>query len=115
MTLSYSDIIITVIIVGVVLWAAHRLGQVNPVGTGKLATRLSAVELKVAEQGTKMDAVEQSVATLVEGQAGTTREVAAMRVEMASDRGLAERTWASVSRIETFFIEDAFRNRKEGR
>jgi hypothetical protein len=111
MTFSYMDILITLLIVGVVLFAAHRLGQANPIGTGKLARRLSAVELKVAEQGEKLDSLDRGLVTLVTSSAETARGVEAMRIELASDRGLTERTWAAVDRLQHFFIEDAFKRR----
>jgi hypothetical protein len=109
MTLSYSDIIITLIIVGVVLFAAHRMGQANPVGTGRLSKRLSAVEVKVAEQGEKLDSLDKAMLTLADSTAETARELGAMRMEMAGDRGLAERTWASVDRLQNYFIENSFK------
>lgn len=111
MTFTYSDILITIVIVAVVLYAAHRLGQVNPIGTGKLARRLGAVELKVAEQGEKLDSLDRAMVTLADSTAGTVRELGAMRVEMAGDRGLAERTWAATDRLQHYFIEDAFKRR----
>lgn len=111
MTFTYTDILITVAIVVVVLYAAHRLGQVNPVGTGKLARRLGAVELKVAEQGEKLDNLDRVMVTLATSTADTAREMGAMRIEMAGDRGLAERTWAATDRLQNYFIEDAFKRR----
>lgn len=115
MTLSYLDIVITAVILVVVLAASHRLGQVNPVSTGRLSKRLSAVELKVAEQGEKIDALDDAVKLLAESSAVTATEIGAMRIEVAADRGLAERSWASISRLEHFFMEDAFRARREGK
>lgn len=115
MTFSYSDIVITVVIVAVVLFAAHRRGQINPVGTGNLAKRLSAVELKVAEQGEKIDKLDKAMQLLAESSAVTAKELGAMRVEMAADRGLEERTWASVTRLEHFFMEAGVNARREGR
>lgn len=112
MSLSYSDIVITLVIVGSVLFAAWRLGQINPVGTGKLAKRLSAVELIVAEQGKKLDSQGEALTTLAVSSADTARNVAAMRVEIASDRGVTERTWSAVDRLQTFFIEDSFKARR---
>ena len=109
--MSYVDIIITVAICAVVLFAAHRQGQANPVGTGKLAKRLSAVELKVAEQGEKLDSLDRMMVNLDATAAATATSVAAMRVELAADRGLTERTWAAVDRLQHFFIEDAFKQR----
>jgi uncharacterized coiled-coil protein SlyX len=111
MTLSYSDIIITLIIVGVVLFAAHRMGQANPVGTGRLSKRLSAVEVKVAEQGEKLDSLDRVMTTLATSAADTSRGVEALRVEMAADRGLTERTWFAVDRLQSFFIEDSFKRK----
>lgn len=113
MTLSYTDIIITLVIVGVVLFAAHRMGQANPVGTGRLSKRLSAVELKVAEQGAKLDSMETMMGTLADSTADTVRGIDALRVEMAADRGMVERTWFAVSRLQDFFIEDSFKRRSE--
>lgn len=114
MTLSYGDILITAVIVAVVLITAWRLGQTNPVGTGKLARRLSAVELKVAEQGEKLTALDTAVKTMAESTALTARELAAMRIEMAGDRGLGERTWEAVDRMQHFFMEEGFRSRRSG-
>ena len=102
MTLSYTDIIITAVIVAVVLYAAHRLGQVNPVGTGKLARRLSLVEQKVAS-------IEVTLTTLADSAADTATAVAAMRIELAGDRGLTERTWSAVDRLQNYFIEQSFK------
>jgi hypothetical protein len=95
------------------LFAAHRLGQVNPVGTGKLARRLSAVELKVASLDGKLDRQDEALTTLAGSAAETARGVEAMRIELASDRGLTERTWSAVDRLQHFFIEDAFKRRGE--
>lgn len=113
MTLSYTDIIITLVIVGVVLFAAHRLGQTNPIGTGKLSTRLSAVEANVAELKTKTQDMDKALSTLAVSVADTARGVDAMRMEMAGDRGLNERTWAAVDRLQHFFLQDAFDRRRD--
>jgi hypothetical protein len=109
MTLAYSDILITIVIVGVVLFAAHKLGQANPIGTGQLARRLSAVELKVAEQGTKIDGQGAALSTLAESSALTARGVEAMRIELAGDRGVTERTWEAVDRMQRFFMEEGLK------
>jgi len=111
-SLSYSDIVITLVIVGVVLFAAWRLGQINPIGTGKLVKRLSAVELKVAEQGEKLERLGKDLGTLATSSADTARGVDAMRLELAADRGMVERTWSAVDRLQHFFIEDAFERRR---
>lgn len=114
MSLSYSDIVITIVIVAVVLYAAHRMGQVNPIGTGKLARRLSAVEVQVVEQGQKLDSLDRALVTLASSAKDTSISVEAMRLELAADRGLTERTWSAVDRLQHFFIEDAFKRRSEG-
>ena len=111
MTLNYIDIVITIVIIAVVLYAAHRLGQVNPVGTGKLSRRLSAVELKVAALDEKLDRQDEALGALANSSADTSRSMEAMRVELAGDRGLTERTWAAVDRLQHYFIEDAFKRR----
>ena len=109
MTLSYIDIIITGVIVVAVLYAAHRLGQVNPIGTGKLARRLSAVELKVASLDERFDRQDEALTTLADSATTTAQSVAAMRIELASDRGLTERTWSAVDRLQNYFIEQSFK------
>lgn len=113
MTLSYIDLLVTGIVVAVVLYAAHRLGQVNPVGTGRLANRLSAVERKVATLDTKIDGQADALEVLSNTAADTATSLSAMRVELASDRGLTERTWSAVDRLQHYFIEDAFKRRGE--
>lgn len=113
MTLSYTDIIITLIIVGVVLFAAHRYGQSNPVGTGRLSKRLSAVEANMGELKEKTDGLEKTMNTLAASLVDTARNVDAMRVELAADRGLTERTWAAVDRLQHYFIEDAFKRGRD--
>jgi hypothetical protein len=80
MTLSYTDILITVVIVAVVLFAAHRFGQNNPVGTGRLSKRLSAVEANVADLKTKTDGMDKALSTLAVSVADTARGVDAMRM-----------------------------------
>ena len=111
--LAYSDIFITLVVIGVVLFAAHRLGQANPIGTGKLARRLGAVELKVAELDGRLDNVDQALGTLAKSAADTARGVEAIRIELAADRGLTERTWSAMDRLQNYFIEDAFERRRE--
>jgi uncharacterized coiled-coil protein SlyX len=108
---TYLDILISVGVVLLVLIANVRIGQLNPVGTGKLARRLNALEQKVAEQGQRMDGIEQSILTIAGDVGKMTSEVSALRVEVAGDRGLTERTWMAVSRLEGFFIEDSFKQR----
>lgn len=111
MTFSYTDILVTLAIVAIVLFAAHRMGQANPIGTGRLSKRLSAVELKVAEQGAKLDSMEGVMTTLASSAAETARLMDAMRIELAADRGLTERTWAAVDRLQNYFIEQSFKQR----
>jgi hypothetical protein len=119
-SLTATDWFITVAIVALVLWAAHRAGQANPVGTGKLARRMDMLELKVAEQGQKLDAqgvqiaaVERAVVAVADAAGETNKSIAAIRLELAGDRGLTERTWGAVDRLQHFFIADAFAARKD--
>lgn len=110
--MTYAEIITTAFVVGLVLFAMWRVGQLNPVGTGKLARRMNTLEMKVAEQGVRMDGIEQSILKIAVDVGDAGREVAAMRMEMAGDRGASERTWKAVSRLEGFFIEDSFKGRR---
>ena len=91
-----------------------RVGQLNPVGTGRLAGRMNQLELRVAEQGQKMSEIERSVLLLAQSSADTNTALAAMRIELAADRGLTERTWSAVDRLQAYFIEDSF-SRKDAR
>lgn len=107
--------IITLLVLLLVLFAMWRVGQLNPVGTGKLARRINQLELKVAEQGQRMDGIERSIITIAETVAGTNEAVTgiekgitALRVEVAGDRGLTQRTWEGVSRLEGYFIQRSF-------
>jgi uncharacterized coiled-coil protein SlyX len=110
---TYLDVIVTLLILAAVLWSAHRLGQANPVGTGRLARRMDQLELKVAEQGEKMAGVEQAVLLLSQTSSETATAIQALRLETASDRGTTERTWEAVDRLQHFFIEEAFKRRAE--
>lgn len=116
--MTYTDLTITMLIVTLVVFAIWRTGQLNPVGTGKLARRMNALELKVAEQGARMDRIEGSILTIAdkvglvaENVEKVSNDVSATRLEMAGDRGASERTWAAVSRLENFFIQDSFNQR----
>jgi uncharacterized coiled-coil protein SlyX len=119
---SYIDLFVTLAIVAAVAFSAWRVGQVNPVGTGRLARRLNTLELKVAEQGARMDAIEQSILTIAESVSGVGERLSqvdtrlgAISIDIAADRGVTERTWSAVSRLEGFFIQDSFEARREGR
>ncbi|WP_425230221.1 hypothetical protein [Sphingomonas sp.] len=116
--MSYSDWLITALVVAAVLFAAWRVGQKNPTSTGKLARDVRLLEQKVAEQGVRLDgfgaqldAVERSVIRVADEVGSMGTQMSAIRMELAADRGLTERTWASVSRLEGYFIEDSFKQR----
>lgn len=116
--MSYLDIIVSGAIVAMVLFAVWRVGQQNPVGTGQLARRINALEMKVSEQGQRMDGIDRAILSIAErvgamgdGVDRIDTQMSALRVEVAGDRGLTERTWAAVSRLEGFFIQDAFAQR----
>lgn len=94
----YELAIIALILGGIFL--AWRAGQANPEGTGRIAKRIGGldgrikhVEAQLGQAATKTDLAK------LEG------EIDALREQMAGDRALAERTFASVQRIETFLIE----------
>lgn len=119
--MTWGEIAITIFVVALVLFSAWRAGQANPIGTGRLARRISALELKVDGQGHRMDVIDASVSAIGErigmlnaGVEAVDNQLTALRVEVAGDRGLTERTWASVSRLEGFFIQDAFQKRGGG-
>ena len=110
--MSYAEMIVSAGIVVLVLFAIWRVAQLNPFGTGRLARRINMVEHKVAELAGRMDGVERSILTIADDVNSISTQVSATRLELAADRGLTERTWQAVSRLEGFFIEDSF---KKGR
>lgn len=116
--MTWMEIVVSVFVVGLVLFAMWRAGQMNPVGTGKLARRLSTLETTVGAQGQRMDGIDKSITAIAEtveamgsGVSAIGTQITALRVEVSGDRGLTERTWSAVSRLEGFFIEDSFKQR----
>jgi hypothetical protein len=101
----YELLIIGVILIGIFL--AWRAGQANPEGTGKVGKRLSALESRVQLTEDKLRGVATKADIVrLEG------EVDALREQVKGDRELAERTFKSVERIESFLIEQALGARK---
>ena len=109
--MSYDEIVITVVIIAIVLFTAWRGGQANPVGTGKIARRLTVLESTVAQQGTKVDALDKGLGEIAQLVKKNDENLGAIRIELAGDRGLTERTWAAVDRLQQFFIQDSFDRR----
>lgn len=112
--MTYTDISVTIIVVAIVLYAAWRAGQTNPVGTGRLARRMNHLEVRVGELDSRMDGIERSVSALAEASAATSSAVQAMRVELAADRGVTERTWEAVDRIQRFFMDEGLKRMAGG-
>lgn len=110
--MSNADIVVTLGVLLCVFGAVACvwwLGQRNPVGTGKLARDVRALEAKVASHGVKLDQVDHSLMTIADSVGDLTREVGAARIEAAGDRGINERTWAAMERLEGYFIQDGIR------
>ncbi len=105
--MTYGEIIVSVLIVVLILFATWRAGQVNPVGTGSLVRRITQLEVQVAEIDGRMDGIDKAVQQLVGTTDATNVAVAAMRLEMAGDRGVSERTWNAVARLQDYFIDQA--------
>lgn len=105
--MTYGELIVSGLIVALILVATWRAGQSNPVGTGKLARRLTDVESRVIEIDRRMGDVEDSIKLLADSTAATTAAIGSIRLEMAGDRGLSERTWSAVDRLQHFFIDQA--------
>ncbi|PAL25492.1 hypothetical protein [Sphingopyxis sp. GW247-27LB] len=78
--------------IGVAVW---RGGQANPESTGKLARRLSRVELELKDKATTTDV------------AGLTSELAGVKARLEAEHELNVRTLAAVTRIESFLIQKA--------
>ncbi|WP_242095481.1 hypothetical protein [Sphingomonas sp. CROZ-RG-20F-R02-07] len=107
--MTVGDYFISFVVVVLVLIAAWRGGQVNPTGTGRLGTRIGELELKVGEHGVKMAAIERSVLELADTARHTNDGIQALRIELAADRGVTERTWEATDRLQKFFMEEGFR------
>lgn len=105
--MTYGEIIVSVLIVALILFSTWRAGQTNPVGTGKLARRLTEVEGRVVDIDRRVGGVEDSVKLLAENVSATNSAIATMRLEMAGDRGVSERTWSAVDRLQNYFIDQA--------
>lgn len=91
----YQLAIIAFILAGV--FVAWRAGQKNPEGTGRIARRISRVEQELQGKATTQD-----VAAL---QAG----LAHVDAKMVAEHELNARTFAAVTRIESFLIEKALK------
>ena len=116
--MSYSDIIISLGVLAFVLFAVWRVGQRNPTGTGKIARDVRVLEQKMAEQGVRidglnarLDGMDRAIVRVADEVGSMGTQMTAIRMELAADRGLTERTWSAVSRLEGFFIEDSFKAR----
>ena len=70
---------------------------------------MDGLELKVAQQGERIGGVEQSVLRLADTVHEINVSLQAIQIEAASDRGTIEKTWASVSRMEGYFVEQGIR------
>lgn len=105
--MTYGEIIVSVLIVALMLFATWRAGQTNPVGTGSLVRRLTTVEHRMEEVDARLSNVEGSVEKLADASDAINTALSAMRLEMAGDRGVSERTWAAVDRMQQFFIDQA--------
>lgn len=118
--MSILEIIVSVFVIALVLFAMWRVAQLNPVGTGKLSRRVNAVEEKVAGLSARMDTFDQSILMIAERVAETNdsigdlaKSMGALRVEVAGDRGTTERAWEGIQRLEGFFIQDSFDRRRQ--
>lgn len=87
--------IIAFILLGVFI--AWRAGQANPEGTGRLARRIGNVEKELQAKATTEDV------------AAVKSDVAAVKAKVDAEHELNARTFAAVSRIESFLIEKALK------
>lgn len=101
--------IVTAAVIALVLFASWRVGQLNPVSTGRLARRMNQLEARVLEVDGRMDGIEKSVLELADAGRDTRTAVDAMRIELAADRGVTERTWEAVDRLQRFFMDEGLR------
>lgn len=88
----YQWALIAFILFGIGL-AVWRGGQANPEGTGRLARRMSRVEVELKGKATADDVT--ALAT----------QVAELKSEMAGDRRVNELTYNAVKRLEGYFIQ----------
>lgn len=91
----YQLAIIAFILLGI--FVAWRAGQANPEGTGRLARRIGNVEKELQGKATAADV------------AAVKGDVAALEAKIDAEHELNQRTFAAVSRIESYLIEKALK------
>lgn len=107
--MTWFEIVISAFIVALVLYAMWKVGQLNPVGTGRLAQRMSQVERQFTELQLRVGGVEVSLSDLTEGGKKTNILVEAIQIELAADRGVNKQTWETVDRLQKWFMEEALK------
>lgn len=110
---AYLQLMIGVAIIGLVLWSVFRQGANNPETTGRLSRRFSELDKKLtaisahsADRDLRHSELDAKVNSIADEMV-TSADIDALRVEIAGDRTLAERTWHAVNRLESFFIQRA--------
>lgn len=104
MSQSWIEYAIIVFIVFGIVVAIWKGGSANPVGTGRLSSRVGKLTGQVGTLSTRMKHVEDEVDEL-KVVAATTKDIERLEQRMTAHEQLAERTWRSVRRIEEHLIE----------
>ncbi|MDR6708154.1 archaellum component FlaC [Novosphingobium sp. 1748] len=117
---GYELAIILFILLGIG-WVVWKGGAANPEGTGTLGRRVNGISNKVSALSTRIEHIESDIEEIkhdavtgrdverIEGLLATARaEMGALRVEIAGDRKMAERTQHSLDRIERLILERGF-------
>ena len=106
--LELSIVAFIIVGIGYVVWKG---GAANPEGTGALGQKVTTLSVHMTKLSGRVGHVESELEEL-KADAATSKDiarleekVATLRAEVGGHRELAERTWRSVNRIETFLIE----------
>ena len=117
---SLDYLLLAFILIGIGV-SIFRSGAANPVSTGKLSRRLSAVESQQQEQAQQIQQLDERIEkglTRLEGSVSDVRSEMATRSDLVTlqrtiegERALAERTWHAIDRLQNYLIESGLGRR----
>lgn len=92
---TFQLAVIAFILLGIFI--AWRAGQANPEGTGRVVRRMASLEKELQGKASKEDVSEVQT------------DIAAVKAKVDAEHELNKRTFAAVTRIESFLIEKALK------
>lgn len=120
---SLDYLLLALILLGIGV-SIFRSGAANPISTGRLSSRLSAVETQQQAQAQQIQALDERIEnglTRLEGSVDDVRQAMATRADLAGlqrtmegERALAERTWHAIDRLQQYLIENGLGRSRTG-